>query len=120
MWLNIMVLISNNIAEVINSMMIYIIPVSLKQEGAADVRRRLTLNSEINAGDILFSVRSPFSSRNMVIGPQKTQFDYKSPKINCGSDFRSDRGRNKTSLQLLQGSLLFLSRRNPSSNSICQ
>ena len=88
MWLNIMVLISNNIAEVISSMMIYIIPVSLKQEGAADVHRRLTLNSEINAGDILFSVRSPFSSRNMVIGPQKTQFDYKSPKINCGSDFR--------------------------------
>jgi len=31
-----------------------------------------------------------------------TQFDYKSPKINCGSDFRSDRGRNKTSLYYYQ------------------
>jgi len=39
----------------------------------------------------------------MFIGPQKTQFDYKSPKINCGSDFRSDRGRNKTSLLYTTG-----------------
>lgn len=51
----------------------YIIPVSLKQEGAADVRRQLSLNNEISAGHILFSVRSQFSCRNMFIGPQKTQ-----------------------------------------------